>query len=692
MEQNSFQEVDVFDAIDFKRLFDIIRKNFLLLLLGLVLGAGGAFGFSQYQIPVYEAKTQVMVTRSSSSGPVTDVTQALNAQQLGQTYVELLSQDWVRDDVAARIGGEVEEDQIDVSVASNTLILNIVAEDYDPNRAVLVADTLVQVLISQNESIQSQRYTDAESGLNMQVQQIQMQIDDAQTQLDLAKTGALDDRVTQIQQKIETAQTSVENTHSEITRLENITTTRANDLLRTYQNQFEQTQLLLDTQLAAYQDLNTKLETDPLAKEDEAYATSLQSQMAELGVQINATREQFSQLETDIAWLTPLAEEGAIDQALLEKQNALMLQESLLASYQEIYTNLLVSGDVQTDNDQIIKLEEDLNLYQQLYLNLVNSLETVRLEKMQNMPNVIQVSPATPSEDPVRPRVLMNTALGGFVGLALAVSGIFLSEFLDTTIRTREDVERVLQQPILGYLPQLEREELEKDGPYVVHVPRSPASEAFRSLRTNLEFIGVDDPLKSILISSSNAAEGKTTVAVNLAAVVAQSGKRVILVDADLRRPRMHRELGVVNRLGLSDVFRDRVALEDVIQQYDDLGLYIITSGGIPPNPAELLGSEKMNQILTTLEEQYDLVIIDSTPTLVTDSQLIAARTDGVLLVLYPGHTHAEAASAAVEQYHRVGARLLGTVFNNIQAGQGYGGYSPYANNYHYYQYDQKQS
>jgi len=684
MEENNLLKIDKLNTVDLKRIFSLLRRNLWLLMLGLFLSGGAAYAASQYQTPIYEAKTQVMVTRASSSGPVSDVTQTLNTQQLGLTYVELLSQDWVREDVASRIGGEVGKGQLDISAAANTLVINIVSEDPDPNRAALIADTLVQVLVTQNDSIQSGRYTDAEQGLNLQIQQIQGQIAEVQLQLDLARTGALDEKIAQMLEKIESTQANLEMTNAEIANLEALTTARAAVLLLNDQNRFERDQALLETQLAEYQELNDKFTNDPLVEQDPEFAVLLQGQLAEKGVEINTTREGLAALESDIAWLTPLAEEGELEKALAEKMDNLALQETLLASYQESYTGLLISGEVQVDTEDVAKLVKDLNLFQQIYLNLVNSRETVRLEKMQNMPNVIQVNPAVPGEKPVRPRVLLNTVLGAIAGLILAVVVVLLTDFLDTTLKTREDVESQLKLPVMGRLLQLENNELTKDGPYVVHVPRSPASEAFRSLRTNLEFIGVDHPLKSILISSPGASEGKTTVAANLAAVIAQSGKRIVLLDADLRRPRVHREMGLVNRIGLSDVFRDKATLQDVIQPWGELDLSVITSGGIPPNPTELLGSDKMGRILSQLEADYDVVIIDSTPTIVTDSQLIAARADGVLLVLWPGRTQAEAAKATVEQYRRVGARLLGAVLNNIQGGNGYGGYD----DYQYYQYN----
>ena len=683
MESSQVYEIETLEIIDLKHFFSLLRRRFWLLLLCLLLGGIVAFGVSRYQTPVYEADTQVMVTRSSSSNSAIDLTQTLNSQQLSQTYIELLSRKWVQDDVSQRIGGEIDENQIKISAAPNTLVINITVEDPDPARASLIADTLVQVLVAQNEALQSSRYNDAERGLNLQIQQVQGQLTDIQSQLDLVRAGAYEDKLADAEKKIEATQANISAAQAEIEDLSTLSTSRAQALLQSSQARLEQLHAALDEQLNIYQDMETKLQTDPAIAQDQAAADALQAQMAEQGVTINNTRDEIATLEDEIDWLTPLTVPDALDSALENKEKYLATQQKLLESYQEIYTNLLVTGEVQVDTDEIAKLEKNLDLYQQIFLNLTNNLETVRLEKMQNVPNVVQINPALPSDEPVRPRILLNTVLGAVAGLVLAVAFVLLADFLDTTLKTSEDIERTLNLPVLGYVLQLDKNLVEQDGPYVLHAPRSPVAEAFRSLRTNLEFIGIDQPLKSILISSSGTAEGKTTVAANLAAAMAQSDKRVVLVDADLRRPRLHRELGLTNSLGLSDVFRERVSLRDIYQLWPDLPLTVITSGGIPPNPAELLGSEKMRQILEELEAQFDFVVIDSTPTIVTDSQLIAARVDGVLLVLWPGRTHAEAARAAVEGYRRVGARLLGVVMNNVKPSQSYGGYTPYS----YYQY-----
>ncbi len=686
---NTPPEYDTFETIDLKRLFDLLRRNLWLIVLGLLLGSAAAFIASRLQTPVYAASTQVMVTRTNSQSPVSDVTQTLNAQQIAQTYVELLSQDWIADKVAERIGSEVDSSQIDVSLTVNTPIIKIQAEDPDPARAKLIADTLVKVLIEQNEDMQSGRFSSAEENLNLQIRQMEEQISAAQADLAQANTDAYLAQLVEAQDKILNTEAVIEATQAEIAKMRDLgSTAQVLYLLELDQGRLNDLQELLDEQLAGYQAMSDDLAGNPLVRSDPVYAPAVQSKMAELGVQINETRKMMEALSLEIAYLTPFTDTGALSRNITERREFLTSQESLLSLYREAYTALQVSGKKSASTDEIAALESNLNLYQSIYLNLLNNRETIRLELIQNMPNVVQANPAVATEEPVRPRTLLNTLLGGLAGLVLAVSAAFLMDFLDTTIKTRQDVERIAPGlSVLGYVLPLPVSK-DQEGPYVLHAPRSPVAEAFRSLRTNLEFIAVDRPLKSILISSAGAEEGKTTLTSNLGLILAQGGKRVVLLDADLRRPRLHKELGVSNRIGLSDLFRGVASVEEALHPFGRTGVSIITSGGLPPNPAELIGSVKMGQILDELESRFDVVLIDSSPTLVTDSQLLAARVNGVLLVVRAGETQAESVRATVEQYRHVGARLLGVVLNNVVPGNGYG-YAGYYANSKYYQYDQ---
>jgi len=267
-------------------------------------------------------------------------------------------------------------------------------------------------------------------------------------------------------------------------------------------------------------------------------------------------------------------------------------------------------------------------------------------------------------------------------------------EYLDDTLKTPEDVERVLGLNVLGFVADMRPAGKSAEEVYILREPRSPVSEAFRSLRTNLEFAGVEKPITTILVSSPGPGEGKTTVAVNLAAIFSQARKRVILVDADLRRPRVHQMLGMSNREGLSNLFLGSAGMAyigRVGRIREGLPrLLVVPSGTLPPNPAELLGSSRMGQILDEMSRYVDTVIIDTPPSIVADAQILAAKVDAVLLVIQPGKTSAETARASLDTFQRAGARVVGVVMNRIPRNRGYyyGGYkyySPYGGGKHYF-------
>jgi non-specific protein-tyrosine kinase len=333
---------------------------------------------------------------------------------------------------------------------------------------------------------------------------------------------------------------------------------------------------------------------------------------------------------------------------------------------------------------RLAQLERDLAQYQQANASLVQTLEALRITEAQSTSNVVQVEPAAVPEKPVRPRTLVNTLLAAVVGGMLAVGVVFLIEYLDDSLKSADDVQRALDLPVLGAIAHVQRGN--SVGTYALEHPRSPVAEAFRSLRTNIQFASVDRPLRTLAISSPAPEEGKSTVATNLAAALAQGGKQVILVDADLRRPRLHTLLGLPNRLGLSDLFvRTDLALPDVLQPGALPNLRVLTSGNLPPNPAELLGSERMARLLAELTELADIVVLDSPPALlVTDAALLGARADGLLLVAEAGRTRRDVARAAVESLRRTGTKVLGVVLNNVPMRRGHY-YSDYRYAYAYY-------
>ncbi|GIN69629.1 protein-tyrosine kinase [Bacillus sp. J14TS2] len=196
--------------------------------------------------------------------------------------------------------------------------------------------------------------------------------------------------------------------------------------------------------------------------------------------------------------------------------------------------------------------------------------------------------------------------------------------------------------------------------------PKSPISEQYRTIRTNIEFSAVDEEISTLMVTSSGPAEGKSTTTANLAVVFAQQGKRVLIVDADMRKPTVHYTFGITNTIGLTNVLTRQVVLEEAARSTDVENLHVLPSGPIPPNPAELLGSKGMQLFFEGAKEQYDLIIFDTPPVLaVTDAQILANKCDGTVLVVASGKTELESAQKTKELLAAAQAKILGVVLNN---------------------------
>lgn len=300
---------------------------------------------------------------------------------------------------------------------------------------------------------------------------------------------------------------------------------------------------------------------------------------------------------------------------------------------------------------------------------------------------LVVVEPATEPLEPVSPRKLSNTLVAAMVGFLLVSGIVFLIEYLDDTIKTPEDVSRALGLNTLGTIGRLAKREEEL---VVAAQPFSPVAEAFRVLRTNVRFSGVDRPLQTLLVTSPGLAEGKSNTVANLAVAMAQAGLRMVAVDADLRRPRLHQlfdldlheEGAVESSLGGLTGSLLEGCTDGRLQPTQVENLKVLPSGELPPNPAEIMGSQHMQKLLHELAQQVDVVLIDSPPVLpVADATALAQAVDGVLLVLEAGKTRRQAARHAVESLRQVGANLVGVVLNAMPTHRG----SDYYYSYHKY-------
>ena len=343
------------------------------------------------------------------------------------------------------------------------------------------------------------------------------------------------------------------------------------------------------------------------------------------------------------------------------------------------------------ERDELAEIEDRTAAQQQRLDTLDARLASLRaayaalLQYQANAnPNQISiVAPALVPDGPASPRPLFNTAVATFLGLLVMLGVAFGWEKFDDRLKTTEDVERVTGLPTLGQIVRMPGDRRRE--PFyrlaVLLYPRSTAAEAFRTVRTNIEFASVDEPIRSLVVTSAVAGEGKSVVAANLALVFAQAGRRTLLVDADMRRPTIDRLFQLSNAVGLTTLLVSDTQVADATQATEDENLRVITTGPLPPNPAELLNSHRMEAILARLEEAADIVIFDSPPVAaVTDSAVLSVRADGTILVVRASSTHEPALRRAQGALATVGARMLGVVLNGVGSDAHqpyYGSYQP---------------
>lgn len=382
--------------------------------------------------------------------------------------------------------------------------------------------------------------------------------------------------------------------------------------------------------------------------------------------------------------------------------NDLMINQRLVSTYGEIIKSRVVT-------DQVIEnlaLDLSYNTFRdKVSVNLVKDTEIIKIQVTDNNPilaatianeiatvfidsvkdimkveNVQVIDIAQVPNAPTKPRPMLNIAIAGVLGIMSGIILTFLLEFLDNTIKSPDDVERAIQLPVIGAIPI---DNGEDNTLITFRDPKSPISESFRTLRTNIQFSSIDKEMKIIVVTSSTPTEGKSTIAANLANSIAQGEKKVLLIDCDLRKPRINKIFRFTNIEGLTNILMGEKTISDVVHRTEDLdNLSIISSGPIPPNPAELLGSKKMKDFLDKIRDEYDMIILDTPPVgLVTDSAVLSTLADGLIQVVAVSQTDIEMVKRAKELLDNVNANIIGVVLNKVPTE----GRSYYK--YHYYQY-----
>jgi len=335
------------------------------------------------------------------------------------------------------------------------------------------------------------------------------------------------------------------------------------------------------------------------------------------------------------------------------------------------------SGSISSD------IQTQWNMATGIYVTLGEKYEQLRIDETLTGSGIDIIEKATFPGAPVEPDIQRNVLIALAGGLMFGFLASFGIEYLDNTIKNREDLERIIGLPILGQIPT-DTFTGKEGGLVTIEYPKSAPSESFRTLRTNIRYLNYDKSLHNIIITSAGPQEGKTTTAANLAASIAQTGTQVILICGDLRKPALHKIFGIKKSPGLTNVLSGTIDLDKVIQDSGIEGLKIITSGPIPPNPAEMLASSRMFELLESLRRRADIILIDTPPiNLVTDAAVLSSFTDGVILVTRAGITTKDMLLAAKDSLSKVTTKVLGVVFNDADIRK----YGYYKRKYYYYKY-----
>ncbi len=355
---------------------------------------------------------------------------------------------------------------------------------------------------------------------------------------------------------------------------------------------------------------------------------------------------------------------------------------------------------------QYARLDRERQVNEKYYMLLKTKYQEARIKEASQISSIRIVDPAVPPENPVKPRKKLNLLLGIFLGLGLGVGITFVREYFDHSIRSIEDLKKqglstlvivpdintklaIEKLPRRDGMPATEYSLKER---LVTHYdPKSIVAEAYRGLRTQIQYMNPDQPVRSLVISSPGPGDGKSTTIVNLGITFSNLGKRVLLIDADLRKPVQHRVFDIAKNPGLTDWVTDDLSRKEIIRATDITNLSVITCGDIPPNPSEILASQKLQAFIQQLKAEFDLILLDSPPIIaVTDASILAKLTDAIFLVVRAESTDERILKRSIEQLSQINCNLAGAILNDVNVDRGYGSYYYYYQQYYHYNEESK--
>ncbi len=682
----------------------IIRRRRFIIIASTLLVALFSFWFAKQKVPVYEATAAVKFEQSTSlSGLMVEVLSYSSADSI-ETQASLIRSYPILEEVARRMGrlpettrGEALREsraymaaldaiggKLRTNRIPNTSILEVIATSANPREARDLANTVVEAYRDYNRSIRNARITEARKFIEAQLREVEGRVKKAEENVWAFREA-----------------NRIISPGAESSMLMTLFTQLRGDIEKTRQQRTELEQA--QARLAR---------TDPASLAERVFVDSnnpglqkLQATQVELLLERNNLALEVTDKHPRLR-----AVDDRMREVRAEMRREVTAQVALLRSREEILNRQM--GELLQKNREVPaielglqRLQRDAKVNDDLLTLLKTKHQEALIKESEGIEEVSIVRPANEPTAPIGAETFNTVIVGGLLGLMLGLVLAFVQETLDTSIGTIEDVETYLQVPVLGIVPhidarqtverlierrpalaEMEPETLQSHALLITHFdPKSPVAEAYRTLRTNIQFMRLERQGKLLVVTSPTLQEGKTTTIVNLALTMAQNGQRTLLIGSNLRRPSIHRFFGIEREPGLSDILVGNARWRDCIRTVADIlmgrfemedimaapgldNLHIIESGPIPANPSELLSTPAMSQFLREVREEYDVVLIDTPPVLpVTDSAIVAGQVDGVILVYQAGKVGRLVLKRAKAHLESARAKVWGVVLNDVQ-------------------------
>jgi succinoglycan biosynthesis transport protein ExoP len=696
-------------------LFAIHERKWAIALV--FMGVVAATAYFTFTSPnIYEAVATLMVDPGTRSSSVLQLGYRPTGSNLIQNYCQVIDSRTVAEKTAERLADNLRYPSRPVAVSlvddlmrrisaapvRGTDMISVTARAATAEEAASISNAAVDVFIEQQIALVRGEYTEQRQFLEEQIPLILDRLQHSEEMLKAYKEEnkfvALSEEARTVTEKL----SEFDRLYSEVETEINTTTSRLN---------------YLSAHLAEQQ----KNLPEDIAKVSSPYILELRKQLVNLeasysmylvqglpedhpkmldlkaGIdeaQANLVEETHELGARGIPSLDPLssARELVDDITGLEAEVvALEAKRDALSSVRQTYARRLES--LPETELELARLERERELNANTYHMLVQKHEEVKIAEAGKMSNISVVDRAQLPTAPIEPRKARNLLFGAVVGLVLGLAAAFIMDYADTSVRTPADVDRTGTLTILGSIPKVKAGSRRRDRASGIvahlitsHPSRSVLAESYRTVRTNLQYMSPDRPIRTLLITSPIPGEGKSTIAANLAITMALMGLKTLLIDSDFRKPVLRKVFGILREEGLTDLLTGKLGLNEAVAASGVDNLTILPAGTIPPNPSELLASKKMESLIEQIKKDYDFVIFDSPPVLaVTDAVILASKLDGVVLIASAGKTDKAALRRTREILGQVRANLLGVIMHMVKSVSGR--YSYYTSYYYYHSY-----